>query len=62
MNNNTHIFFDESGDPNIGQDILEWKIEGLKVNIISIGEYETSGTIKLYSNFSMDNYSVCQLF
>ncbi|XP_041928491.1 G-protein coupled receptor family C group 6 member A-like isoform X2 [Alosa sapidissima] len=55
VDGNTHIWFDENGDPSTGQEILEWNIEGSKVNISSIGEYDTSGTIKLYSNHSMDN-------
>ncbi|KAL2098721.1 hypothetical protein ACEWY4_005201 [Coilia grayii] len=54
VDNTTHIFFDENGDPSTGQEILEWKIEGSKVNIASIGVYETSGAVMLYSKIATD--------
>lgn len=58
VDNTTQISFDQNGDPRVGQEILEWKMDNLKVNITSIGECETSGNIRMYCNISTNNTPV----
>ncbi|XP_062378372.1 G-protein coupled receptor family C group 6 member A-like [Sardina pilchardus] len=58
VDRNTHIWFDENGDPSTGQEILQWRwnMEPSTVHISSIGEYDTSGTIKLNTNLTVDKF------
>ena len=46
MDNITHIFFDQNGDPNIGYDIVEWDMTGESIHVKTVGEYWPSGEIE----------------
>ncbi|KAK2826393.1 hypothetical protein Q5P01_020607 [Channa striata] len=54
--NETHLFFDNNGDPSIGYDILYWNITGSKqgAQIITIGEYGLDGNVSIFENLTKD--------
>lgn len=43
VDNNTHIEFDENGDPTLGYDVLQWNLTGIQI----IGWYRPLEEINL---------------
>ncbi|XP_078134523.1 G-protein coupled receptor family C group 6 member A-like [Sander vitreus] len=45
--NNTHIFFDANGDPNVGYDIVRWDMAESSTHIETIGHYLPDGKLEV---------------
>lgn len=58
--NNTHIYFDDNGDPRLGYDIVHWSTAGSTegVQIERIGEYWPDGEIKVPLDLVREKASV----
>lgn len=60
MINNTHIYFDDNGDPRLGYDIVYWSTTGSTegAQIKKIGEYWPDGEIKIPLDLVSDKVNV----